>query len=451
MITMENLQKQKVLVLGLAKSGTAAAKLLLANGVNVRINDGSKNIPPEQIDSFQKMGADVIVGAHPLSVLDRIDLIVKNPGIPYTHPLVVAAEARNIPIITEVELASSIVPAENMIAVTGSNGKTTTTTLIVEMLTSSGIKAQVSGNIGSVATEVAQNLEQDEKMVIECSSFQLLGVETFKPKVAVLLNIYEAHLDYHQTFSNYQQAKWNIFKQQTEEDFLVYNDDDPLVKAAIHQAKSNVVPFSTTKKLPKGAWSDDTSLYYQNEAIIDIQSMPLVGSHNIDNALAAIAVAKLNGATNEGIREVLQSFSGVKHRLQFVDNINGRLFYNDSKATNVLATEKALSAFQNKSIILLAGGLDRGNDFEALIPLLKHVKGLIVFGETAEKLRIVGRKANIEHVVAVESMQEAVQAAYEISEEKDIILLSPACASWDQYETFEERGDMFIQAVHTLV
>ena len=448
MKTLEKFPFSHVLVLGLARSGTAAAKLLLESEIKVRVNDYSTNENDQIVTELKEMGAEVIVGSHPLSVLDHIELIVKNPGIPYDNIVIEEAQKRNIPIITEIELAGQLVSGQ-VIGITGSNGKTTTTTLVTQMLAQSNQPVKVAGNIGTVATEVVQEMREDEKLVLELSSFQLLGVQTFKPNIAVLLNVYEAHLDYHKTIENYQQAKFNLFMNQSEEDYLIYNADDHTLAEAIKRAKATLIPFSTTQKLPNGAWFDESALYFNKEKIINRDEIVLVGEHNLENILAAISVAKLSGATNEEIRDVLTTFTGVKHRLQFVKKIQDRLFYNDSKATNILATQKALSAF-NQPIILLAGGLDRGNEFTDLIPYLNHVKAMIVFGQTAEKLAQLGKNAGIEQVVTVDDIEAAVQKSAIISAAHDVILLSPACASWDQYRTFEERGDMFINAVHKL-
>lgn len=435
-------------MLGLARSGTAAANVLLENSKSVRINDMHAKEDDETVEELKSKGAEVILGTHPLHVLDGIDIIVKNPGIPYDNIILAEAMKRDIPIITEIELAGQLADGE-IIAITGSNGKTTTTTLTTEMLSESSLAVKVAGNIGLVATEIAQTVQRDESLVLELSSFQLLGIQRFKPSIAVLLNIFEAHLDYHKTMENYMGAKFNIFRNQTETDYLVYNADDTKIVTAIEKATSIKVPFSVTQRLPNGAWMDQDYLYYREEKVMPVADIVLVGAHNLENILAAIAAAKLRGATNEGIYKVLTTFSGVKHRLQFVDNIKQRLFYNDSKATNMLATQKALSSFK-QPVILLAGGLDRGNDFQALLPYLKHVKGLVVFGQTAEKLKKLGEQADITNIVAAEDVEDAVVKAYQASAEEDVILLSPACASWDQYRTFEERGDMFIQAVHRL-
>lgn len=444
-----NFPYQNILVLGLARSGTAAAKTLLRNGKNVRINDMNAQENSQDVQELVSLGADVVLGSHPLSVLDNMELIVKNPGIPYDNPILQEAMKRKISIVTEIELAYQLVPG-TLIGITGSNGKTTTTTLTTEMLQKSDQPVKVAGNIGIVATETAETLVEEETLVLELSSFQLQGTVTFRPNIAVILNVFSAHLDYHKTLENYKQAKYNIFKNQTEEDFLVYNAEDPAILDAVPLSKAKLIPFSVKRKVDNGAYADEDYVYFQGEKVIERRKIVLVGEHNLENILAAVSAAKLAGATNKGIEQVLTAFQGVKHRLQFIGKKAGRLFYNDSKATNMLATRKALSSFK-QPIILLAGGLDRGDDFSELIPYLDNVKAMVCFGETKDKLIEAAQKANIEFVIAAENVEEAVKSAYDVSAEEDVILLSPACASWDQYATFEERGDIFIEAVHKLM
>ncbi|CAG9619804.1 UDP-N-acetylmuramoyl-L-alanine--D-glutamate ligase [Sutcliffiella rhizosphaerae] len=441
-------KEKNVLVLGLAKSGTATAELLHNLGANVTVNDRSPIEDNEQAQYLISKGITVIGGSHPLSLLDqKVDVIFKNPGIPYSNPLLKVAMEKEISILTEVELAYQISEAP-YIAITGSNGKTTTTTIINEILATDEKKPLVAGNIGNVSVEVAQNAENDNVMVTELSSFQLMGIETFRPKIAILLNIFEAHLDYHGSLGEYGKAKARIFMNQTKEDYTVVNVDDEIVMELVKEASSTIIPFSTTRKVD-GAYIEDGIVYFQGESIIKVDEIVLPGKHNLENILAAISAVKLYGGSNESIIHVLTSFTGVKHRLQFVDRINERKFYNDSKATNILSTQAALSSF-DENVILLAGGLDRGNDFDELIPYLKNVKSLITFGETALKLINTAEAAGIKHIKHVDNVEKAVPVAYEMSESGDVILLSPACASWDQYKTFEQRGDIFINAVHKL-
>ncbi|WP_395994399.1 MULTISPECIES: UDP-N-acetylmuramoyl-L-alanine--D-glutamate ligase [Aeribacillus] len=450
---MKNVQMyvdQNVLVLGLAKSGLRAAKLLHKLGARVTVNDMKPYEANDDVKELESLGIKLILGEHPEQLLEEhnIDIVVKNPGIPYTNPIVQKAASQNIPVITEVELAYQISEAE-IIAITGSNGKTTTTTLIYEMLKADGKQPLLAGNIGNVACEVVQEATKEQIVVMEVSSFQLLGTIHFKPSVAVLLNIFNAHLDYHGTRENYMQAKGKIFSNQDDQSVAVINSDDQDVVRLSELSNGKKIYFSTNKEVSNGAYIQNESIWYDGEKIIDIKDIALVGKHNLENILAAICAVKAKNVGNKAIQKVLASFSGVKHRLQYVGEVSGRKFYNDSKATNILATTKALEAFSSP-VVLLAGGLDRGNEFDELIPYFKHVKAVITFGQTAPKIKKAAKKAGIELIEHVDNVEQAVFAAFRISDIGDVILLSPACASWDQYKTFEERGDIFINAVHKL-
>ncbi|ADU30850.1 UDP-N-acetylmuramoyl-L-alanine--D-glutamate ligase [Evansella cellulosilytica] len=440
-------KNKKVLVLGLAKSGTAAAKLLLELEANVIVNDQKPLEENIAAQSLQDLGAEVVCGSHPLTLIsDDLDYVVKNPGIPYTNPLVSAAMEKAIPVLTEVELAYHICEAD-IIGITGSNGKTTTTTYIYEMLKGSEKDPLLAGNIGEVACEVAQKATEKNVLVTELSSFQLMGIDEFKPKISLLLNLVEAHIDYHGTMDAYVHAKGNIFKNQTSNDYIIYNADDKKVSKLVELGQATLIPFSTKGEMKHGACIENGYLTVFGKRLLPVEEMSLPGEHNVANGLAAAAAAHLAGASEEKIRQVLKSFSGVAHRLQYVDKINGRTFYNNSKATNVPATITALKAFE-QPIVLIAGGLDRGLSFDDLIPYFKKkVKCVVSYGETAQKLVETAKKANIELVHCEKTLENAVKKAYVNSEEGDIILLSPACASWDQYRTFEERGEHFVNEV----
>ncbi|MGZ4162340.1 MAG: UDP-N-acetylmuramoyl-L-alanine--D-glutamate ligase, partial [Neobacillus sp.] len=307
----------------------------------------------------------------------------------------------------------------------------------------------IAGNIGTVASGVAQKATNENTIVIELSSFQLMGIETFNPKIAIITNLYDAHLDYHGTRKEYINAKANITKNQSQYEYLIVNaDQDDTLEIANH-SNAVIIPFSTKKVLTNGAYIENEWICFNGEKVMRVGEIALPGVHNLENILSSMAAAKLSGVENSAIQEVLRTFSGVKHRLQFVTEIAGRKFYNDSKATNILATVNALAAFQ-VPVILLAGGLDRGNEFDELIPYLKYVKALITFGQTAPKIERIGKEAGIKIIKRVDNVEKAVPVAFEYSESGEIILLSPACASWDQYKTFEVRGDIFIEAVHKL-
>ncbi|MBY6084885.1 UDP-N-acetylmuramoyl-L-alanine--D-glutamate ligase [Priestia flexa] len=448
MKTVDGYQNKQVLILGLAKSGLAAAKLVKSLGAKVVVNDQKPYDENDAAQELEAIGIKVVCGHHPLELLDGVDVVIKNPGIPYSNPLLQEALKRKLSIITEVELAYQVSEAP-FIGITGSNGKTTTTTLIYKMLEEDRKNPLIAGNIGTVACEVAQEAKSENIIVTELSSFQLMGIETFKPKISLFLNLFEAHLDYHGTKEEYAQAKANIFKNQTQDDFAVVNMDDAEVRKVSEGIAAQIVPFSVKEEVKDGAYLLNNQLYFCNEAVMNVKDVVLPGKHNLENILAAIAVVKLLGCSNEAIYRVLTTFAGVKHRVQYVTTINKRKFYNDSKATNILATRVALSAFTQPTI-LLAGGLDRGNEFDELKPSLEHVKAVITFGETAPKIERVAKEAGIQVVKRVDNVKQAVIEAYDCSEEDDVVLLSPACASWDQFKTFEERGDMFIKSVHKL-
>ncbi|KAB8138651.1 UDP-N-acetylmuramoyl-L-alanine--D-glutamate ligase [Gracilibacillus oryzae] len=445
---LRNFPYNNILVLGLAKSGTAVSKILHRNNKNVIVNDLKASKQDDSVIELEKLGIEVVTGSHPVSLLEGIDLIIKNPGIPYENILLQQAVEEEIPIITEIELLYYF-DIRNLVGITGSNGKTTTTTLIYEMYKQAEFAVEIAGNIGHVASQVAETMGNERSMVVELSSFQLQGTRQFRPHISVLLNIFEAHLDFHKNLENYQNAKANIFQNHTSEDFLVYNADDQKVVQMIHSAKSRKVPFSRMKKLDRGAYVDNGVIYFNEEYIIDIADIALVGTHNLENILAAVAAAKVSSIPTSAIKSVLSVFNGVTHRMQFVAKKEERLFYNDSKATNILATSKALQSFDQPTI-LLAGGLDRGNGFDDLLPYLQNVKAMVLFGETAEKIQQIGQSAGIANISLVEDMNEAVKNAYQVSDKGDVILLSPACASWDQYTTFEERGNIFMESVHRL-
>ncbi|EJC3744650.1 UDP-N-acetylmuramoyl-L-alanine--D-glutamate ligase [Enterococcus faecium] len=445
-------ENKKVLVLGLAKSGVSAAKLLHELGALVTVNDGKPFDENPEAQELLSLGIKVITGSHPIELLDEeFSLMVKNPGIPYSHPLVAKAQEMGIPVITEVELAYEVAECP-IIGITGTNGKTTTTTMTGLLLNAGADQgiARLAGNIGYPASGVAQEAKPEDKIVMELSSFQLMGITDFRPHIAVITNIYEAHIDYHGTRKEYVKAKWNLQKNMTEKDYLILNWNQSELQELAQRTKARVLPFSTKEVLEDGVYADDYSIYYKKEKIMEISELGVPGKHNVENALAAISVAKLYGISNEAIRETLNLFHGVPHRTQYVGEIQGRKFYNDSKATNILATKMALSGFETSKVVLLAGGLDRGNTFDELIPSLKGIKVMVVFGQTKEKLMDAGKKAGIETIVTADSVEQAVPLALENSTDGDVVLLSPANASWDQYPNFETRGNRFMEAVNRL-
>lgn len=440
-----NFENKKVLVLGLAKSGESAARVLNQLGAIVTVNDGKPFDENPAAQDLLAEGIKVVTGGHPLDLLEEdFAVMVKNPGIPYNNPMVERAMALKIPIITEVELAY-LISESPIVGITGTNGKTTTTTLIADILNADGKVAKLSGNIGFPASDVASKSTADETLIMELSSFQLMGIEAFQPKIAVITNLFSAHLDYHGSQDNYEAAKWRIQENMTADDFLVLNFNQAKLRDRATLTSAQVVPFSTTEIVETGAYVSDGQIYFKGDKIMAVAGLSLPGEHNVENALAAICVAKLSGVSNAAITRVLKTFSGVKHRLQYLGQKAQIKFYNDSKATNILATQKALSGFDNHTLWLLAGGLDRGNGFEELSADVADLKGMIVFGETAPKLRALAESLAIP-VYDSKNVATATVLAYSKAEAGDTVLLSPANASWDQYKTFEQRGDLFIDA-----
>lgn len=444
---------KKILILGLARSGLSVAKLLIDLGAQIKVNDAKPLDSNPEAKELIDRGITVVTGYHPEDILTSdYDFLVKNPGIPYSNPVVQQAVTHEIPIITEVEVATSIIES-NMIAVTGTNGKTTTVSLIRDILSHhrNNGRCFTAGNIGVPVSEIALEAKPEDDVLLELSSFQLMASKDFKPHIAVINNLYSAHLDYHTDRDEYVRAKLNITKNQIEQDYLIYYADQEELQVLVERySKAQLIPFSMKKELAIGAYVANDAVYFNNEFVMHLKDIQLNGLHNIQNILAAVCVAKLNQIDNEIIAQSVNQFTGVEHRSQVVNQFNNRVFINDSKATNPLATQKALEGFK-KPVVLIAGGLDRHETFEGLNDYLTHVKGVITFGETREKLAQYFNSQGIKEVKIVETVVEAVPIAYDLSEEDSIILFSPACASWDQYETFEQRGDDYVKSIEELI
>ena len=440
---------KKVLILGLAKSGYAVAKLLNSLGADITVNDSSPEKGNKEAEELRAEDISVICGGHPPGILDEgFSLVIKNPGIPYTNPVVEEAIERGIPIWTEIELAYKISEAP-IIGITGSNGKTTTTTLLFHMLSIGNKSPLIAGNIGTVSCTVAEGATSDDVIVLEASSFQLMGTETFRPKISILTNIYDAHLDYHGTSVAYAEAKAEITNNQLEDDFFIYNDEQEAVREIAMKSRAILIPFSVSMKKEIGISVDETYIYWNGTPFIKRSIIKLPGKHNLENILSATAAAILMGCNKEAIENVLASFTGVKHRMQYVKELKGRKYFNDSKATNTLATKSALAAFDAPTI-LIAGGLDRGHSFEELRPFMGNVKAVVALGETQKRFSEFASSCGVEQVLDAGTMENAVSLAHSLSEVGDVILLSPASASWDQYASFEVRGEAFIDAVLSL-
>lgn len=464
---------EEVVVLGLAKSGVQVAKVLHERGAIVTVNDKKEREQCPEASELESLGISVICGGHPAGLIhEGVKLVVKNPGIPYSVPPVQDALRLGIEVVTEVEVAYRLCAAP-IIGITGSNGKTTTTTWVGRMLDAVGMKPIVAGNIGTPLCQAAQEASEDNWMVVELSSFQLKGTETFRPKVACLLNVAETHLDYHGDMQDYVASKAKLFANQTAADTAVLNWDDPFCRELVPYVKANILPFSMTEELVQGVFvrpsyvpdtDDDLKReiiyrdYAEGETVIAaVDSISLPGRFNIENALAACGVAIAAGADPERLAESLSSFRGVEHRLEYVADKGGAAYFNNSKATNSKATTMALTSFR-QPVVLIAGGLDRGSDYMELLPVLTgHVKALVAMGQTKDKLIKVATLAGLKQIISVDTgesaaavLQQAVREASALAEAGDVVLLSPACASWDMFTSYEERGRIFKEAVHNL-
>ena len=436
---MINLEDKKILVLGFARSGYSTAKILKKLGYDVVLNAFDDLSTDEKAIELKQLGVEVIDGGHPLELLDKIDLIVKNPGIKYEIEFLQKAIEKNIDIITEIELANTLFNVD-MIAITGTNGKTTTTQMIFDILKAANKDVFLAGNIGYPSIEVAYN-HPNALMITEVSSFQLQGTKYFKPSVAAITNLGIGHLDYHGSIENYRNAKRNIYKNQTKDDILILNIKEK-EKYEINKINSKVIFYDTKENSEADVFVKNNMVVYKDVELFDIIKMSLPGMHNVENAINAAFITYLKGADVKTMLEVLYSFSGVKHRLQFVGEHNGIKFYNDSKATNPVATTTALSGFEN-NIVLICGGKDRGIDFKELIPFFTRIKAMVVVGESKEILYNLAISNNVTCHKAIK-VDDATILANQLAECGDIVLLSPACASWDQYKCFEDRGDEFI-------
>ncbi len=437
-------ENNKIFILGMARSGYEVAKVLLNRNNEVVITD-AKEQKKEHVEELKKMGAKVIITSEPEKVLDdTFDYVIKNPGITYEHKCILYANKLNISVVNEMEVAYNLLPDDvKIIGITGSNGKTTTTTLTYELIKETGKRVHIGGNIGIPFSAILSNIQKSDIVVLEISAQQLHDFKNFRPNIAMITNLTETHLDFFKTYENYIKHKLMIFNNCKEDDVAIINMND---KDIVGNIKPKKIYFSSNVK--GDIYIHNSSIYYNDELIINLNDIRVKGNHNYENIMCSIIASKQFGVTNEMIKEVLKRFSGVEHRLEYVKKINGREFYNDSKSTNVISTQVALSSF-DKPIILLLGGLDRGHSFDELESHLKNVRGIISFGETRERIKRFATKINID-CVALEKLPDAVKAAYNLSEDGDVVLLSPACASWDQYADFETRGMDFKTAVENL-
>jgi len=439
----------KVLVVGAGKSGRAAAEFMASRRASVTLTDGGDPaVLQEHLRSLADRGVRLVLGRDPEGF--DFDLLVVSPGVPLTAHPVVEARRRGIPVIGELELAYRFCRAP-LVAITGTNGKTTTTSLVGEIFKDAGVRTLVAGNIGLPLIARVTEYGPDDLIVAEVSSFQLETTVQFRPQVAAVLNITPDHLDRHGDMSGYIAAKARIFARQNAGDCTVLNYDDPLVRELAAGCPGRVIFFSRRHNLDSGVFIRDgeivVKLNGQCVSVMPVSDLLIPGAHNVENALAAVACGWVRGVREEQLASTLRRFPGVPHRLETVAEINGVRYVNDSKGTNPDASIKALEAYA-QPIVLLAGGKNKGNDFTAFVRRAREkVRAMVVLGQCAEELAAAARAAGIERILRAADFRQAVLMARDEARPGDVVLLSPACASWDMFNNYEERGDLFRQIV----
>lgn len=437
------LKDKKVFILGMARSGFEAARLIASNN-EVLVTD-MKEQNPEQLKTLEELGVKIVITDNPVSLLDdSFDMMIKNPGIKYSHPAVLKARELGLEVINEVELAGRyMADGVNIIGVTGSNGKTTTVTLIHKFLSAEHDNVFLGGNIGTPLCNFVSNIKSGGYLVMEISDHQLCDMYQFKTNVSVMTNIYDAHADFHDSHERYVEIKKRIFNNHTASDINIVNYDNQEAMDASAKAVGTTKYFSKSDK--QTAYIDADAIYYNNEPVVKLADIKLKGMHNYENIMTAICAAKEYDVKNETIVNILRDFGGVEHRIEYVDSINDILYYNDSKATNCESTKTALKSF-NQPTLLILGGLDRGHSFDDLIPYMTHVKYIACYGETKHRIKEFADKNGYSCEV-FENLTQATIACNKNAVSGDVVLLSPACASWDQYKDFETRGNEFKSVV----
>src|SRR6266700_6844454 len=445
------LRNKRVLVVGLARTGVATALFCAARGAHVTATDtrAEKELG-DAVVPLQKAGVALELGGHREELVLDADLIIPSPGVPADAPLLRFARSKSITIWSEIELACRFLKGR-LVGITGSNGKTTTTSLIEHILKTAGFSTILAGNIGTPLIARVEQTSDNSITVVELSSFQLELIETFRPNISVFLNLTPDHLDRHHTFEEYGAAKARIFGNQKETDSAVLNADDP-ASTPYAPTRPQVYWFSRKQRVAQGAFARDNEIVFRDDgeekAVLNLQDIPLAGAHNVENVLAAVTAARLAGAAPAAIAKGVRTFAGVEHRLEFVAEIGGVRYYNDSKATNVDATLKALDSFRGRILIVL-GGKDKGSDYTILQkPLREKAILALLIGTAAEKI-----ERQITGSVAIEragTIERAVEIASHAARPGDVVLLAPACASFDQFQNYEHRGRIFKELVHQL-
>ena len=438
-------ENKKIVILGMARSGYEVAKYLAKRNNYITINDLNTNQDENHIKELEELGVKIVLGNHPDDLINKdVDYLIKNPGVPIDHKYVIEAKNLGIEVLNEVEVSARLMRKDiHLIGITGTNGKTTTTTIIYEILKAKfQDRVHLTGNMGYPLISFLDKFKKDDFIVMETSSQQLENLDKFNPEVAVLTNVSEAHLEFFKTYEHYKELKKRIFKNHTSENLAIINRMDEESLKLTEDIKSNKVYFSEYKD--DLCYIENEFIYYKGNKVIDTKEIILKGMHNYQNIMAAIIVAKHYGVEDEIINKVVKEFKGVEHRLEFVREVDGKKYYNDSKATNLVSTQIALKSF-DKDTLLILGGYERGQNFKELIPYLDNVKVILAIGETKERIK---EELSDYNVIIFDTLKEAMKDIKDYDVE--IVLLSPSAASWDQYKKFEDRGDEFKNIVNNL-
>ena len=449
------LSKKKVLVFGTGKSGIGAAGLLLQKGASVVLYDGNqeKNADELRVQFAADAALEIVLGTLPESVMDTLDLVVMSPGVPCDLPEVLLMKEKGIRIWGEVELAYECGKGD-VLAVTGTNGKTTTTSLLGAIMQAWKKEVYIVGNIGNPYTDAAPKMTDEAVTVAEISSFQLETIEKFAPKVSAILNITEDHLNRHHTMEEYIRVKELITKNQGTEDVCVLNYEDEVLRKFGEHLVPRVVYFSSERKLEEGIYLDGNKIILKDGAkeieVVNTADLKLLGKHNFENVMAAVAMAYYDGVAMESIRKSICEFTAVAHRIEYVTEKNGVAYYNDSKGTNPDAAIKGIQAM-NRPTLLIGGGYDKQSSYDEWIEAFDgKVRYLVLIGQTKEKIKEAAEKHGFHDIILCEDLEEAVKVCAEKAQPGDAVLLSPACASWGQFDNYEQRGDMFKEYVRNL-